>query len=427
MTWISTKHFLSDRFYRSRKNFLGLCSLVLLGNWVFCLLLSFFWGIEKNIVEKLFPPAEIELKPNDTFFAQKSEYISDKSIESLRQLKGVMGVYPRKEPTFPVSGHMEFRGMRYLISGIVDGIDPLAIENSSFIGFNNPSNHLPTISCASGDECPIHHYCSAEHHQCKPLVPLIVSPLLLELVNQVLSSQDVNLPKLNAQMILDLPIDLVANFSNAPEPGIERKSGMEKFRIVGVHHRALGVGGTVPLGYIDLWNKQFGPQAGSKGSAKVLLVLKSQDDLPAVAAQAKALGFSIVDKGTKWIGIAFLLFRTIFFIAGIGFIVAFGFAIGQAMLRSAENRRKEFGIFMAVGATTTDLKKLLWLEAGLITGIGSLLGLILSIGTSLILDRLASSLFVDIQLRPSSYFSFPFQLWMGALILPCIVAAFATR
>lgn len=423
MTWSSLKHFLYERYQRSKKNFLGLSLLIFLGNFVFCLLMAVFSGIETHVVEPLFPPSEIEIKPIDSFFSKKEvDKILPKNISRLKNIKGVLGVYPRMEPTFPMSGYIEFRGTRYFVSAIIDAIDPTAINNHSEIGFINPPQNLSLKNCLSQNNCSSTAECSSLSERCEEQVPILISPLSVEIVNQIISKEHLGITKITPQMIADIPLELVGNITD--QTG--RKTVTKKFRIIGVNSRAMSLGATIPMGYMEQWNKEFGPANNTIGYSKVLLVVKNPDDIPTIISQLKSLGFSIVEKGSKWIGIIFLLFRVIFIIAGMGFVIAFGFAMGQAMLRSAENRRKEFGIFMAVGATTHDLKMLLWIESWLITFLGSFLGILCARLSSFLLDKLAVVALSDIQLNPSSYFHYPIMLWVGAIGVPLFVATLAT-
>lgn len=66
-------------------------------------------------------------------------------------------------------------------------------------------------------------------------------------------------------------------------------------------------------------------------------------------------------------------------IAGISLVVG-GLAIASAMFTSVIERTKEIGILKAVGATDRDIMKLFVIEAGVIGGIGGLVGALLGIG-----------------------------------------------
>lgn len=109
-------------------------------------------------------------------------------------------------------------------------------------------------------------------------------------------------------------------------------------------------------------------------------------------------------------------------LGGIGAVSLLVAAIGIAntMVMSIYERTREIGIIKVLGADIADIKRLFLLEAGLIGFGGGLLGLLLSYGGSLLLNRVAGGFMANMGGGSKISIIEP-QLALGALIFATII------
>jgi ABC-type antimicrobial peptide transport system permease subunit len=90
-------------------------------------------------------------------------------------------------------------------------------------------------------------------------------------------------------------------------------------------------------------------------------------------------------------------------------------------------RRREIGILRAVGASRTDVKKIILCEAAVIGAVGGTVGIGVGVAAARIIDFLSAKFVPDFPFKPTTYFLFTPELLVGALgfaVAFCVVGAF---
>ena len=106
-----------------------------------------------------------------------------------------------------------------------------------------------------------------------------------------------------------------------------------------------------------------------------------------------------------YINVANNILKNVTFLGGISSLAALfvgGIGIMNMMSTSVVERTSEIGLRKALGASNNDIKKQIILESLLITTIGSLLGIIIGLGTSLVISLLVGAPF---SISPLAIFS----------------------
>jgi ABC-type lipoprotein release transport system permease subunit len=111
-------------------------------------------------------------------------------------------------------------------------------------------------------------------------------------------------------------------------------------------------------------------------------------------------------------------------LAFLAVVICFLAALANARSLSASvrGRAREIAVLQALGATPSDVHRVVLLEGGMIGLAGGLAGTLLAFGLSILANRLALRLLPDFPFRPETFFAFP--AWLPALgvLVPALAA-----
>ena len=79
-------------------------------------------------------------------------------------------------------------------------------------------------------------------------------------------------------------------------------------------------------------------------------------------------------------------------------------------------RKRELGLMRALGASRSDIRRMILGEATLIGLVGGALGLGLGILSCLLVDGLAAGFLPDFPFKPESFFAYPLWLFFGSVV-----------
>lgn len=118
------------------------------------------------------------------------------------------------------------------------------------------------------------------------------------------------------------------------------------------------------------------------------------DDVQEIQDQIKALGYQAWSLSDILESMQQTTMVIQAVLGGIGAVSLFVAALGitNTMIMSIYERTKEIGVMKVIGARLADIKNLFLLEAGLIGFFGGLLGILLSLGLSMIINRVGVQL-----------------------------------
>ena len=293
--------------------------------------------------------------------------------------------------------------------------------------------------------CEAPTYCPEDTRTCEMPIPVAANPFLLELINtsvqNVLSGSDRSLPGLSPEALIGFTFDtrLGRGYLGTANQTAEVGTAQRRLRLVGWSPRAMRIGTTVPLSYVQRFNAIYKGEDSTGEYHAILVVAESNDALAGVVQQVEneldlAIGpeYQQAKRGSLMIilltiGLLFISFL-IFLLAALNITHTFFMVIAE--------RRNELGLLRAVGARRANIRSLVLREAAVIGLIGAILGVGLArlggVIADLFLDcRVPAAMerwcVPDFPFKPDSFFLF--EPWIiatgfGTAVLFSIVGAY---
>ncbi|QRN99799.1 ABC transporter permease [Archangium violaceum] len=253
-------------------------------------------------------------------------------------------------------------------------------------------------------------------------LPGLISTRLLEIYNNTFAPAR-KLPRLAPEMLVGFtfPVDFNRSYVSAPLPGAPVISS--QVQVVGASDRALLAGVTIPLDAAIRLNREMGQDTETYSG--VTLVASSPGAVPGLVEAVKEMGLEIDDQERRLaenVGAAVALTTSALALLSILICVLAAVNIAHALSASVRARAKEIGVMQAVGASRSDVRNIVLAEAGVVGLAGGLLGTLAAIVLALVVDRLASSYLPQFPFKPESFFSFPWPVVVGGVVLGLLAA-----
>jgi ABC-type lipoprotein release transport system permease subunit len=109
------------------------------------------------------------------------------------------------------------------------------------------------------------------------------------------------------------------------------------------------------------------------------------------------------------------------FLAGVMCALA-ALAIAQSLSASVRGRAREIAILEALGASPSDVRRIVLAEGAIVGLAGGVTGALLARGAAALADRAAASLLPDFPFRPESFFAYPAWLVALGVVVPVVAA-----
>ena len=462
---------LRDLIVQSLKRHTGHFLLASIGVIIGVATLLFFTslgeGVRTTVLQDIFvidrlevvdPAADAGIRAGGSLFAGAG--LTDRTIDRLQAVDGVQSAYPRMKLTFPSrsSGGEDLIGESIGIEYIGDGIPTeLAEDDASnvlpFADLEAPTACSDDADCHDGmacsgdgqcqpldcaddpDICTGESSCHAQLDQCLLPIPLVISPYLLEVYNGSIHTAlgdaqglPADLPRLTEDMLVGFEFDIVFGESFVgPRRGGD--SLRRRARIVGFSDRAIQLGATMPIAYVERLNERFAGEEAADIYHSILVETERNEDVPAVTRYIQdEMGLELSDRHqqAERAGLLILLLTLLFNLIALIILVVAALNITHTFSMMVMRRRDELGLMRALGATRKKIALLVIGEAtvvGLLAGLAaSILAYVLSIGVDLAFDRYVG----DFPFKPDTLFAWsPWMLALGlaVAILFCLVGA----
>ncbi len=252
-------------------------------------------------------------------------------------------------------------------------------------------------------------------------IPVVLSRRLVEVYDKTIAPSW-NLPRLPPGLTL-LGLQMPVEIGRSIVPGRqEQRVYAARVRLAAFSERVPMYMMAIPLETARRLHAEYGKDGRF---SQVTLLARRPDDVPAIAAAVRQMGFN-VDEGERAaaerIGaIIAVTTGALAFLAVVMCVLA-ALAIARSLSASVRGRSKEIAVLQALGATPSDVHRVVLLEGAMIGLAGGVLGTLLAFGLSYAADRAALGLLPDFPFRPETFFSFP--AWLAALgvIVPAVAA-----
>lgn len=415
--------------------------------------LSFFLalslGMQERVLHRIFPVDRLEVVPQKTSFDSGAsgaldaigsllgagpKALDQAALAALRAHPDVETVYPRAKVAFPVRGWggEKLIGRTAYLDLPIDGIDPQAVapelrDPQSPLAFidREPQSNAP---CTEDKNCQSGEFCDWDVNKCRPPVPVLISPFLIEVYNSSLAKMN-GLPRINGFLLGRLRgfvfvADLGRSF-------LARKAVTDKVRyrhlvLAGVSDRAAPIGITIPLPYVQRWNAELVGERAASEYSSLSVQMRRGRGVTGVVELARKLGYTIEDNGAEQASLAVLLLTALFVLVSLSTLAVAAGSVTHTFFRAIAERRHELGVLRAVGASRADLWFLLLGEASIMGICGGVFGLGLARAFALLIDGLSRTMLPDFPFKPDSYFLFSLPLCgfaLGFSLLTCVLGA----
>ena len=465
-----------DDVKRNRRHFLLASVGIVVGIAAFTFFLALGGGVRQVVLGKIFPLDKIEVVPKsfdiDVSILRvplANEIIDDAKVAQLQALPSVSAVYPKMKLTIPsmVYGGKKLLGNNLRAELIADGVEPELVREDiakKFVfedfeagaeGFDGWQKLATATPCETDEQCVERHgeqtFCwgleqlesweyqvkkaaknskppppkPIESAMCRHYIPIIVSNHIVELYNGSVRRAH-NFPKINPDSALGYTFELTFGESMVDASAKDR-TFETKGMLVGFSDRAIRLGMTFPVGYVRRLNVEFGDAKNGSMYHSAVLKVKSKDDVAAVAAAVKELDLDVADNDAEQAALLITIFMMVFGFVSIVIVGIAAVNIMHVFFMLIYERQQELGIMRAIGASRTDIRRIIIGEAAIVGALAGLVGVGLAMGAGEVFDWVSASYIPDFPYKPRTYFDFHPLLLVASFVFAigfCVLGAF---
>jgi putative ABC transport system permease protein len=192
--------------------------------------------------------------------------------------------------------------------------------------------------------------------------------------------------------------------------------------LAGLSDRVPLYAAAMPIELVERLHREYGK--ADQGYGAVALSARRPDDVPAIAAAVRRMGFA-VDEGERAtaerVGAAVAVTTGALLALALVMCALAALAVAQSLLGSVRARARDIAVLAAVGASPGDVRALFVVEAALTGAAGGVAGTVLARLAALGADAAARQALPDLPFRPETFFAFP--AWVLALGVAVATAA----
>jgi len=454
---------------RSRRHFVLSAFGIVIGIATFVVFLASTEQVG-TVLEKIFPVEQVQVvAPRASLLGKDiSKKLDDAIVEKIRSRPEVdradpTAVVPRMALAFPAFGRGDFEGndLKFEVGGFADGINPAFVNDDDrtralFKDWDSVTDDPKRQACEPPprdpeeeviqsprppppaarrdpgryyNPCasPDRYYCDEVDRTCHHRVPIVMSPTMIELYNGQFAKShglpiaDVDFVRFVTQrgglgamrFSIGLGLTTIAG-SNA---AIARhKVRRVEAVLVGISHKAMPIGMTMPIGYIQRWNREFLGEDAATAYSSIIVRLKDRNRI-AVFAQwlQDELDLRLEDSLGEKFATALFVVRLVLILISLVIITISSINIAHNFFMQVTERRRELGLLRAIGATQSDVLLVVLGEAALIGLIGGILGVLLGMALAKGVDYASAHYLPRFPYKPATWFDFKWWIWGGGL------------
>jgi putative ABC transport system permease protein len=452
---------------RSRNHFLLASIGIVVGIATFTFFIALAQGVRAVVLGRIFPLDQLEVVPRslDVELGPLSlgtstfggDIIDEDKVAQIAAIPGVETVYPKMRLTVPsiAWGGEALLGANLRTELVADGINPALVTADigggfEFRDFDDPTdarNTAAPVPCSSDEQCgDKQQYCGypagtrlsrrnadddagkpppGTKMVCRHFVPIIASDHVVELYNGALRRAH-HLPKLVPESVLGFEFDLVLGSSMVSASNKDHLVN-ERAMLVGFSRKAIALGLTLPVGYVQRFNVEFGSPEDAQRYHSVVVMVPEKDNVAAVAKGVQDLNLDVADTGAEQAALLIAIFTLVFALVSAVIVGIAAVNIMHVFFMVVYERQHEIGIMRAVGATRGDITRIILGEASVLGFAAGLAGVAIAWGASIFFDWASTNYVPDFPYKPDTYFVFPWWLLLAALgfaVSFCIFGAF---
>lgn len=451
---------------RSKRDFLFASIGILIGIATLLVFTALGVGIKATVLERVFMVRQLEVEApsmalGGLFGGQR---LDDAAAKRLADLPGVVAVYPKMKLTFPsgVSGGKSLLGQDLRAELIADGIPPELVRADAsgalpFEDFEDQRACTDDASCPTAQRCttdktcapiacdpttgasacPAPTYCHPQEHTCLHPIPILTSPQLLELYNgsvhtalRGVQGPMSKLPKLSNEALIGLQGTAIFGRSYFLGGAASGAALTRKIQLVGFSEQAQPLGATMPITVVQRLNRRFSADPEQLPDYHAILVETASNEVAASVAQQikEELKLALSDRyeDAQRASLLIVLVTLVFNLISLVILAVAAVNIMHTFLMLILERRREFGLMRALGATRGHIRALILCEATLLGLFGATAGVITGALATLVIDAAFQRMVRQFPFKPESLFLI--EPWMiaacfGAALTFCWIGA----
>jgi putative ABC transport system permease protein len=453
---------------RSRRHFILSAFGIVIGIATFVVFLASTEQVGA-VLEKIFPVEQVQVvAPRASLLGKDiSKKLDESIVQKIRARPEVDGadptsVVPRMALAFPAFGRGSFEGndLKFEVGGFADGLNPDFVNDderirSLFKDWDAVKDDPKRVACEPAPRDPLEdvihsppavnrnrtpipgkyynpcpqpdrYYCDEVDRTCHHRVPVVLSPTMIELYNGQFAKShglpvaDLDFVKFVTQrgglgaMRFSIGLGLTTIAGSNATPGKNRRV---EATLVGISNKAMPIGMSMPIGYIQRWNREFLGEEAATSYSSIIVRLKDRHDI-AVFAQwlQDDLDLRLEDSLGEKFATALFVIRLVLVLISLVIITISAINIAHNFFMQVTERRRELGLLRAVGATQSDVRLVVLGEAALIGLIGGALGLALGVALSAGVDWGSAHYLPRFPYKPESWFHFTWWIVAGGLV-----------
>jgi cell division protein FtsX len=282
---------------------------------------------------------------------------------------------------------------------------------------------------------PDRYYCDEDSRRCEHRVPIVMSPTMIELYNGQFAKSH-GLPVVDVDFVkwvtgrgglsaMRFSIGLGQTTIAGSNTTIKHKPRRVEGVLVGVSQKAMPIGMTMPIQYIQRWNKEFMGEEAATTYSSIIVTLKQRTQIAPFSQWLQdSLDLRLEDSlGEKFATVLFVI-RLVLILISLVIIGISAINIAHNFFMQVTERRRELGLLRAVGATQGDVRMVVLGEAALIGLIGGLLGILLGMAIAGGIDYASAHYLPRFPYKPATWFNFKWWIWLGGLACAAGFAVF---
>jgi putative ABC transport system permease protein len=273
---------------------------------------------------------------------------------------------------------------------------------------------------------PERYYCDEQTLRCEHRVPIVMSPTMIELYNGQFAKSH-GLPVADTDFVkfvtqrgglgsMRFSIGLGQTTIAGSNTAIQHKPRRVEGVLVGISQRAMPIGMTMPIQYIQRWNREFMGEQAATTYSSIIVTLKDRNQIAPFAQWLQdKLDLRLEDSlGEKFATVLFVI-RLVLVLISLIIIGISAINIAHNFFMQVTERRRELGLLRAIGATQSDVRMVVLGEAALIGLIGGLLGVLVGMAIAAGIDYASLHYLPRFPYKPSTWFNFKWWIWGGGL------------
>lgn len=418
------------------------------------------------VLEKVFPLNDVSvIAPRASLLGKDvSKRLDDQVVRAIRARSDVAAALPRMALSFPAFGRGDFENndLRFEVGGFADGIEASFVKDDArtrelFADWEAETGDPHRVTCeppaprADGDiiqsprprpknaapssvtveyfnPCPDpdRYYCDEQDRRCHHRVPVVMSPTMIELYNGQFAKShglpvaDIDFMKFvtargglsSMRFSIGLGLTTIAGTNTT----IRKKPRRVEAVLVGISSRAMPIGMTMPIGYIQRWNREFLGEDAAASYSSIVVTLKDRNQLAPFAQWLQdELDLRLEDSLGQKFATAIFVVRLVLVLISLVIISISAINIAHNFFMQVTERRRELGLLRAVGATQLDVKLVVLGEAGLIGLIGGVVGVAIGFLVATLVDYGSAHYVPRFPYKPTTWFHFRWWIWVGGL------------